>query len=220
VPGKDDLSGFHRINGERRPKSFSTMAAAKSDAKNVLREVYLKGAKNVHLTDDEKMDYKSAMAVLEQAGIRSNLEVVCRHYADLMVTAGGETLLTDIVRKCVANRPKEQAPITIGRLQDSYVALMKGQGRSKRYVQALKSYCGIFAREVGANTTADKITRETIQRFLNGRKVGARGKRNFAESIRTLFEFAKSHRHVPEDWAEINHITLPLIKHGTIELLI
>jgi hypothetical protein len=142
--------------------------------------------------------------------IRSNLEVVCRHYADLMATAGGETLLTDIVRKCVANRPKEQAPITIGRLQDSYVALMKGQGRSKRYVQALKSYCGIFAREVGANTMADKITRETIQRFLNGRNVGARGKRNFA----------KSHRHVPEDWAEINHITLPLIKHGTIELLI
>jgi hypothetical protein len=30
----------HRVNGERRPKNFSSLADAKADAKNIIKEIY------------------------------------------------------------------------------------------------------------------------------------------------------------------------------------
>jgi hypothetical protein len=34
---------FHRVNGERRPKNFSSLADAKADAKNIIKEIYAQG---------------------------------------------------------------------------------------------------------------------------------------------------------------------------------
>ena len=55
-----------------------------------------------------------------------------------------------------------------------------------------------------------------IQEFLNDRKVGPRGKLNFARAIRVMSVFGKRQRCLPEDWAEIDHLTLPLVKEGTV----
>ncbi len=93
---------------------------------------------------------------------------------------------------------------------------MESEGRSTRYVQVLKSYCGTFVREIGPDTMTDQITREMIQEFLNDRKVCPRGKLNFARAIRVMSVFGKRQRCVPEDWAEIDHLTLPLVKEGTV----
>ena len=62
----------------------------------------------------------------------------------------------------------------------------------------------------------DQITRGMIQEFLNDRKVGPRGKLNFARAIRVMSVFGKRQRCLPEDWAEIDHLTLPLVKEGTV----
>jgi len=214
--GKDIFRVFHRVNGERKRKTFMSLAEAKADAKSILKELYGKGDSQVHLTEDEKRDWQAAMAVLKQAGIRLGLETICRLYSELCALAGGAGLLTDIVRKHVASSPTQAVPVAISRLKDEYIATMEGEGRSRRYVQALKSFCGIFVREVGPDTLTNKITREVIQRFLNERKVGPRGKLNFAEAIRTMCTFGKSQRYLPEDWAEIDRITLPMVKKSTV----
>ena len=74
-------------------------------------------------------------------------------------------------------------PIQLGRLKDLFISTMESEGRSTRYVQVLKSYCGTFVREIGPDTMTDQITREMIQEFLNDRKVGPRGKLNFERSF-------------------------------------
>jgi len=60
----------HRVNGERRPKSFGSLADAKADAKN-LKEIYTQGDSKIHLAADEKLDWQAAMNVLKRAGMRS-----------------------------------------------------------------------------------------------------------------------------------------------------
>jgi len=92
----------HRVNGERRPKDFSSLADAKVDAKNLIQEFYTKGDSKIHLAADEKLDWQAAMNILKQAGTRSSLETICRQYADLCAAAGGAGLLTDTVRKHVS----------------------------------------------------------------------------------------------------------------------
>jgi len=71
-------------------------------------------------------------------------------------------------------------------------------------------------REIGPDTMTDQITREMIQEFLNDRKVGPRGKLNFARAIRVMSFFGKRLRCLPEDWSEIDHLTLPLVKDGNV----
>jgi hypothetical protein len=168
----------HRVNGERRPKNFSLPAEAKAHAKNIIKEIYTQGDSKIHLAADEKLDWQAAMNVLKRAGIRSSLETICRQYADLCAAAGGAGLLTDIVRRYVSSGPAKHMPIQLGRLKDIFISTMESEGRSTRYVQVLKSYCGTFVREIGPDTMTDQITREMIQEFLNDRKVGPRGKLN------------------------------------------
>jgi len=186
------------------------------DAKNIIKEIYAQGDSKIHLAADEKLDWQAAMNVLKQAGIRSSLETICRQYADLCAAAGGAGLLTDIVRKNVSSGPVKHMPIQLGRLKDLFISTMESEGRSTRYVQVLKSYCGTFVREIGPDTMTDQITREMIQEFLNDRKVGPRGKLNFARAIRVMSVFGKRQRCLPEDWAEIDHLTLPLVKEASV----
>ena len=54
----------HRVNGERRPKNFSSLADAKADAKNLIQEFCTKGDSKIHLAADEKLDWLAAMDIL------------------------------------------------------------------------------------------------------------------------------------------------------------
>jgi hypothetical protein len=51
---------FYRLNGERRPKSFSSLADAKADAKKIIKEIYTQGERKFHLATDEKLDWQAA----------------------------------------------------------------------------------------------------------------------------------------------------------------
>jgi hypothetical protein len=83
---------FHRVNGGTSPKNFSSLADAKADAKNIIKEIYTQGDSKIQLVADEKLDWQAAMHVLKRAGIRSSLETICRQYADLCAAAGGAGL--------------------------------------------------------------------------------------------------------------------------------
>ena len=62
----------HRVNRERRPKNFSSLADAKADAKNIIKEIYTQGDSKIHLAADEKLDWQAAMNVLKRAGSNAN----------------------------------------------------------------------------------------------------------------------------------------------------
>ena len=101
------------INGVRRFKSFADLAKAKKDAKAVLRENLGTVRTQVHMTEDERLDWKAAVDLLRAAGIRSTLESVARHYADLAgIVKGYQSLI------------KKQT--------DQFQKLMEGLGNSLR----------------------------------------------------------------------------------------
>src|SRR5881396_2180269 len=105
--GTEIFRVFHRVNGERVPKTFMSLAVAKADAKSILRELYGKADSKIHLTDAEKRDWKAATNLKKQAGIQSSLETVMRHYVDLVMVVGGQaSLLTDVARKYAESRGK------------------------------------------------------------------------------------------------------------------
>jgi hypothetical protein len=210
--GKDIFRVFHRVNAERVPKTFMSLAEAKEDAKNILKELYGRGESKIHLTEDQKRDWHAATSMLKDAGIRSSLETVSRHYSDLAKVVGHASLLTDVARKYAESRGKTGAPIKLADLRAAYVAALTKQDCSRRYIDAQNSHTGQFTRDAG-EAMSDRVTRELIQDFIDSKKdVDARTKRNLLDAIRAMMVFGKSNRNVPEEWDEADRVVMPAVK--------
>ena len=113
---------FHRVDGRRQAKTFNSLTKAKADALSILKEIYGKGESKIYLADGEKLDWKSATGLLKAAGIRSSLETVCRHDADLVKAAGSTSLLTDVVRRFAKSRRDAVKPARLTALREAYIA--------------------------------------------------------------------------------------------------
>jgi integrase len=210
---KDIFRVFHRVNGERSPRTFTTLAKAKADARSILKEIYAKGDSKIHLTDDDKLDWKSATSVLKQAGIKASLTTVCRHYSDLAHIVGGAKLLTDVARKYADSHGEEVTPINVSTLRDDYLASLKKKGLSVRHVDAQRSHTGQFLAEAGGDSMSDRITREILQDFIDSKKkVDPRTKKNLLDAVKAMMTFGKSNRNVAMEWDEANHVIMPAVK--------
>ena len=91
------------------------------------------------------------------------------------------------------------------------------QGRSERHRETLKSHCKRFGDSVCMNIGS--VTAADVDLFLDGLEVGVRTRDNIANSIRTLFEFAKRKRYLPSDFDELSRVTrLDNGEDGPIEI--
>lgn len=207
---------YHRVNGKRHAKNFSTLAKAKADAKSLLRDFYDKGDNKIHLTDEEKLDWQAAMKILKEAGIRNGLETVTRHYSDLVKVVGHASLLTDVARKYAESQGQSCKAVKLSALRDAYVETMKKRNLSKRYIDAQRSHTGQFLKHAGERMS-DEITREVIQNFIDSKKgFDARTRLNLLDAIRSLMKFGKSQRYVPREWDEADNVITPPEKQKLI----
>ena len=203
---------FHRVNGERVPKTFMTLADAKADAKNLLKELYGRADSAIHLTDDEKRDWQAAMSLLKEAGLRCGLETAIRHYGDLVKIVGHAALLTDVARKYAESRGKTGKPVKLAVLRDDYMAALKKRDCSVRHIEAQRSHTGQFIKHVG-DVMTDQVTREEIQDFIDSKKeVDARTKKNLLDALKAMMRFGQSTRCVPKEWDEADHVVTPVVK--------
>ena len=59
---------FHRVNGQRVPKTFMSLAKKpRPTPRALLKEFYGKADSRIHLTDDEKRDWRAAMNLMKEA---------------------------------------------------------------------------------------------------------------------------------------------------------
>lgn len=211
--GKEIFRVFHRVSGKRVPKTFPTLAKAEADAKSLLRELHGKAQSRIHLTDDEKLDWRAAKSVLQHAGLRTSLETVCRHYADLVKIVGDANLLTDLARRHSEDRGRSVTPVPISALRDVYIAALEKKERSRRHVDAQRSHTGQFLKHVGAKAMSHSVSREVLQDFVDSKKgVDARTKKNLLDAVKAMMSFGKSNRNVPTDWDEANHVIMPVVR--------
>lgn len=202
-------------DGRRRFKTFGSKLKAEAYARSLIRARY-GSVEKVVMSGQEKEDWHKAVTILKERGIKSPLPRVAHLFAEAAESAGGEDLVVEAGRFYKKKHERAFVPVQIGQLADDFVEALRALGRSKRYVQALKHYLGSFAKLVGRTTTTDHLTREVLQKFFADLSLSARSKENYANSLRTFFEHAKSKRHLASDWDEIDHVDLPTIKKGKI----
>jgi integrase len=210
--GKEIFRVFHRVNGQRVPKTFASLSKAKADAKSLLKERYGKADSKLHLTEDEKRDCQAAMNLMKQAGIRTSLETAIRHYSDLVKIVGHASLLTDVARKHAEGRGKTGTPIELAALREDYLHALKKQELSVRYQNTQRSHTGQFLKHA-PDVMSDQVTRELMQEFIDSKKkCDARTKKNLLDAIEAMMRFGKSSRCVPPEWDEVDHVIAPAVQ--------
>lgn len=204
---------YHRVNGERIPRNFSSLQKAKADAKAILKDLYAAGETQIHLTEDEKRDWHAAMSILKTSSVRMTLETMARHYCDLVKIVGHASLLTDVARKYAEGRGKTGKPIKLAALQKNYLDALAKRERSTRYQDAQASHTGQFVKHVGDGRFSDQITRELIQEFIDSKgRCDPRTKLNLLNAVDAMMRFGKSTRCVPVEWEEAKNVILPAVK--------
>ncbi len=166
------------------------------------------------LNSGDRSEFMRAKAIVGK--INQPLDIIARHYAEAVKILGND-LVIEAAREYAKRHPTKLPPMKIADLVTEFLEEKKKQGRSERHLETLKSHCKRFGDAVCMNI--GNVTAPDVDLFLNNLKIGARTRDNIANSINTLFEYAKRKRYLPSDYDELSRVArLDNDQDGPIEI--
>lgn len=210
-------------DGRRKREMSADHLALRNRAAEVLDD--LSGGRSPEtgaLKASERNEFVRAKTALSKVSgiIKSRLpvDVAALHYAQA-VEILGDDLVIEAAREYTKRHPAKLPLINVADLATEFLEEKEKQGRSERHLETLKSHCKRFGDAVCMNV--GNVTASDVDLFLDGLEVGARTRDNIANSINTLFEFAKRKRYLPADYDELSRVTrLDNGEDGPIEIYI
>ena len=172
------------------------------------------------LKTSERTEFVRAKAFLRKVAaitkVEVPLDVAARHYAESVRILGSD-LVIEASREYAKRHPVKMPVKLVADVVTEFLDEKEKQGRSERHKETLKSHCKRFGDSVSMNIGS--VTAADVDLFLDGLEVGARTRDNIANSIRTLFEFAKRKRYLPSDFDELSRVArLDNGEDGPIEI--
>jgi integrase len=202
-------------DGLRKRESSADFLAIRNRADEVLADLdegkpTLAGA----LKASERSEFKRAKSAVSKSGVP--LDVAARHFAEAVRLLGSD-LVIEAAREYAKRHPVKMLAKLVADVVTEFLDEKEKQGRSERHVETLSSHCKRFGGAVSMNVGS--VTAGDVDVFLDSLNVGARTRDNVANSIRTLFEFAKRKRYLPSDFDELSRVTrLDNGEDGPIEI--
>ena len=218
TPTKGYLNNFTLAfyqDGQRKRETSSDYMALHSRAAEVLDDLSEgKPTKAGALKASERTEFMRAKSAVIKSGVP--LDVAARHFAEAVRLLGSD-LVIEAAREYAKRHPVKMLAKLVADVVTEFLDEKEKQGRSERHVETLSSHCKRFGGKVSMNIGS--VTAGEVDLFLDGLHVGARTRDNIANSIRTLFEFAKRKRYLPSDFDELSRVTrLDNGEDGPIEI--
>jgi len=208
-------------NGRRNREMSTDHAALNKRAEEVLDDLVTgRSPETGALKASERDEFHRAKTALAKTSqiIKAPLplDTVARQYALAVKILGGD-LVIEAARDYARRHPAKLPLIKVADLVTEFLGEKKKQERSERHVETLKSHCTRFGAAI--NMSIGNVTAADVDLFLDGLTIGARTRDNIANSIRSLFEYAKRKRYLPSDHDEMSRIThLSNDEDGPIEI--
>jgi hypothetical protein len=201
--------------GRRKRETSADYVALRSRSDEILADLNDgRPTETGALKATERSEFVRAKTIVSKAKIP--LDVAARHYAEAVKILGSD-LVIDAAREYAKRHPVKMPLKLVADVVAEFIAEKEKQARSVRYLETLRSHCKRFADAICMNISS--VTTAEIDLFLDNLKVGARTRDNVANSIHTLFEFAKRKRYLPSDYDETKRITrLDNGEDGPIEI--
>lgn len=210
----------YQHDGQRKFHRFSDYESARTRANEMIDQLVRGDSTAVTLTTADAIIYNRAREFVRPTG--QPLDVAANHFAQAVSILGAD-LVVVAAQEYEQRHRNSQIKLVTEAVQELLLEKER-QNRSPRHRATLKShlqrFAGSFATNIGSVTTSE------IDQFLDGlksgeplRPVGARTRDNYADSIVTLFEWAKEKRYLTSDFDHHARITrLHNDEDGAIEI--
>jgi integrase len=187
----------HYRNGKRVRENFRNERDATSRAHEIATAVEKGRMEVLQLTNSDRENYLAAVSALEPLGIP----------------------LHAAVQDYIALKSKNDiTPKRVREVVDECLARKEADGKSKRYIDTLKSYLIRFASSF--QTNIGSVTTAMIMHWLDSLKLSPRSRNNAREAIVSLFHFARRHYYLPKGQATEADDVEPVRDHdGEIAVL-
>lgn len=183
--------------GKRRRAFVTDFEKAKSDAKNIARQLS-EGTGHVHaLTPSEVADFTAAVKILRQHPGMTLTEAIAEWSRATQTIKGGGNLHDAVT---IYNREKSKTKLTeikVGDLVKLFVDTKSREELSVYYLDDIERKLKRFSDSFRCHISG--IRSEEIQQWLDGLPGGQRNANNLRSSVATLFSFARERGYLPKE---------------------
>lgn len=218
--GYDEFTLAYYQDGKRRMETSADLLALRTRADEVIDDLK-EGITEQHpLKAAQRDEYFRLLKIVEPTG--QSLLTAVSHYAQSYKIAGADVVIPATQEYKRRHLDKVQTCLVSEAVKEMLNEKVRAN-KSTRHVETLRAHCNKFAAAMAMNMAS--VSADDINLFLdtlkkkNKQGVSARTRDNFADSIVTLFEWAKLKRYVPDDYDEASRITrLSNDEDGKIEI--
>jgi integrase len=208
---------YYDADGSRKLQSFSSLQTAKDEAAAKATSLSTGDVTALSLSGDDRLSYVRAMEALKPIKVR--VEMAATEYTKYWQQMGGD-FFKEAVTEFVARRNNVK-PVTVRELVALFIeqktaTTKRSRPASPDYLKDLQARLGRFAAQFPGPVT--NVTPDVVITFLDGLKMSARTRFNYARLLRTLFRFAQSRRFFPKDIDPMEGIDIDFDDDGEIEI--
>ncbi|HEX4120201.1 MAG TPA: tyrosine-type recombinase/integrase [Verrucomicrobiae bacterium] len=203
--------------GKRRFHSFPSYDKVREKGNAMLDSGVTGDTTAVTLKEEDKMIYNRAQGFLRPVGVA--LDRAAEDYAFYWQRMGGNHF-KEAVEQFIVRRDTIKS-ITLPALVTQFIeqktsSTKRSRPASPDYVKDLQARLGRFS-DTYAGPVAN-LTPDTVLVFLDGLKMSARTRFNYARLLRTLFRFAQAKRYLAKDVDLMEGIDISFEDDGEIEI--
>jgi integrase len=201
--GKDHFTlSYYEANGKRQRQMFRDYETAKEAAKSVAAEIAAGGTDVLTVSGKERLCYERAMEALRP--LRMDVDTAVMQLVEAVKILNHTGSVVEAA-KCFVRQHSTTLPVkSVREVVDELLDEKKQAGVSRFHWKDLRSRLVRFAEAFHCPLTS--VTAVEIQQFLVSLGLGLRSRRNYRQSIGTLFNFAKAHHYLKPDHLGISDV--------------
>jgi integrase len=183
--------------GKRKRKFVTAIEQARTEARNIARQLS-EGTGHIHsLTPDQVSDFHAADKILRQHPGRS-LAAVVAEWAAANAALGGGSIVAACEAQAKANiRQSGFTPTLVADVYDKFLAGLERDGASVRYIEDCKSRMGQIKDTFRGFIHA--VEKTDLENWINAKKISIKTRKNYRTAAVTLWSFAKAEGYLPRD---------------------
>jgi integrase len=193
--GKDHFALSYYANGKRQRRMFRNYDTAKESAKSIAAELGAGGSNVLTLSGKDRLCYERAMEMLRP--LHMDVDTAVMQLAEAVKILSGTGSLAEAA-KCYIGQYSTRLPVkSVREVVDELLDEKMKAGVSMFHWKDLRWRLTRFADAFHCPLAS--VTSIDIQQFLLSQNTGFRSRRNFRQTIGTLFNFAKAHKYLRPD---------------------
>ena len=195
---------YYETPGRRCRRTFANFEEAKRQATEVASKLAKGDLRRITLSDYDGRLYLHAQERLIPIGVPLDRAIDQFVEANQMLKGAS---LVEAARFYVQQNADELETKLVGKVLEEFIADREKHQLSKPYLRDLRSRLGRFAESFKCPMAS--IQTSEIERFLDSLEVSPRTRKNYIDTLGTLFTFAKARRYVSRSHPGVSEVTKP-----------